>query len=266
MENGKTMLFTLTSSESKRLLAKAFAQLPQVILALQQGTVIVAHGTTNAYIIEELLQKEIEKSHYTAGIVTEGVVCTSPNETRVPPYVFVEGRVADVPWQEAIKGFSANDIFVKGANAIDTNGHAGILLGGAGGGTIGHAMGYLQAIGSQLILPVSLEKLIPSVEEAALLAGIENIDYSIGMRVGVYPVTSGYVFTELDALHAIFGVECVHIASGGIGGSEGAVTLLVRGSDQAVKDCFNFIKSIKGEPPIKEYKRSCKTCGRPCHR
>ena len=65
-------LAALTPSESKRLIAKGVAALPEVRKALQKGTVIVARGTTNGFVVEELTGASITKQHYTAGIVYDG--------------------------------------------------------------------------------------------------------------------------------------------------------------------------------------------------
>jgi hypothetical protein len=48
-------LFTLTPSESKRLIAKAVAALPEVQEAREHGYLVIGRGSTNAYLIEELL-------------------------------------------------------------------------------------------------------------------------------------------------------------------------------------------------------------------
>ena len=39
-------------------------------------------------------------------------------------------------------------------------------------------------------------------------------------------------------------------ASGGIGGSEGSVALVVEGSEDEVASAFEIVGSIKGEPPV----------------
>ena len=62
--------FVLTVAESKRLIAKAVAQLPEVQSAMSEGTVVVATGTTNAYVLEELWGKKIDKRRYRSGITT----------------------------------------------------------------------------------------------------------------------------------------------------------------------------------------------------
>jgi len=46
------------------------------------------------------------------------------------------------------------------------------------------------------------------------------------------------------------GVKAYHLASGGVGGSEGAVVLALEGDEKRVKNAFELVKSIKGEPPV----------------
>ncbi|MEE8362664.1 MAG: hypothetical protein V3S18_01185, partial [Dehalococcoidia bacterium] len=42
----------------------------------------------------------------------------------------------------------------------------------------------------------------------------------------------------------------VHVASGGVAGSEGAVILALEGDDETVRTAFELVESIKGEEPI----------------
>ncbi len=48
------------------------------------------------------------------------------------------------------ENLSAEDVFIKGANALDANGTAGILLAHPAGGTIGAALGAVMARGANL--------------------------------------------------------------------------------------------------------------------
>jgi hypothetical protein len=56
--------------------------------------------------------------------------------------------------------------------------------------------------------------------------------------------------TEIQALALLAGVEATHVASGGVGGSEGAVVLSIEGEESRVEKAFELVKSIKGEPPV----------------
>ncbi len=64
------------------------------------------------------------------------------------------------------------------------------------------------------------------------------------------PVVSARVVTEIQALEILSGVHAVHVASGGVGGSEGSVVIALEGSDETVRRAFELVKSMKGEPPI----------------
>jgi hypothetical protein len=68
--------------------------------------------------------------------------------------------------------------------------------------------------------------------------------------VALMPVVSAKVVTEIQALEILTGAHAVHVSSGGVGGSEGAVVIALEGSDETVKRAFDLVKSVKGEPPI----------------
>lgn len=97
---------------------------------------------------------------------------------------------------------------------------------------------------------MGLEKLVPSVIEAARKAGIDRMKYATGDRVGLFPLVNATVVTEIEALEILTGVKATQVASGGIGGSEGAVTLVAEGTDEQVAAAFELIRGIKGEPAV----------------
>ncbi len=251
------VVFSLTSAESRRLIAKGVLNLPAVQKAMSNGKIIVAGGTTNAFVAEELLGVTIEeKCRYTAGIITQGAYqCVTPEEGRIKPYVIENGKISDRPWVEVLEEFSAEDVFIKGANAIDAQGNAGVMVSGPGGGTIGRAFGVVGARGSHLIIPVGLEKMIPSVPLASRAAGINKMDDALGQAVGLIPVVNGQIVNELTALEIMFGVKATCIGAGGVGGSEGAVTLVIEG--ERGDEALSFIKTVKGEPAIGACERKC---------
>ena len=263
MENTKA-LFTLTPAESKRLIAKAVAQTEEVQAALADGMIIIGAGTTNAFVLEELTGKTVDKARYTAGIIAAGRQCVTAPEDRLDPVVLLKGKVSELGWEEASENMSAADVFIKGGNAIDVNKIVGVQMAHPLGGTIGKALPIIVARGAHLILPVGLEKFIPDVLLAANVAGSQTFDLSIGMRVGLMPVTYGQVMTEVDALEELAKVTATCISAGGIGGSEGSVTLVVEGQDVEVEKIFTLIKSIKGEQPVASLKQKCSQCGSPC--
>jgi hypothetical protein len=257
-------LFTLTSSESKRLLGKAVAAMPEVRHAKDNGYLVIGRGSTNAFILEELLGTKMDKERYVAGQVIKGVFCVMPAGQRTKPVTLHKGEVLNVEPGAVIDKLTPGDVLIKGANAVDPFGNVGVVMAGPGGGTMGQFYMALKAQGVTTIYPVGLEKLIPSVEEAARYGGKLLLGRTIGCRVGMALVADGRIVTEIEAIEILFDLKAVPYASGGWGGAEGSVTLIVDGEDDEVNRCLDFIEGIKGEPPLPAVKGPCKGCGAPC--
>ncbi len=257
-------LFTLTPAESKRLLGKAVVAMPEVQHAKNNGYLLVGRGSTNAFILEELLKKKVEKEKYMAGQVIKGVLCALEPGLRIKPIIFHKGQVLEVEPASVIDKLGPGDVLLKGANAVDRGGRIGVLMASPVGGTMGQFYMALKAQGITIIYPVGLEKLVTSVEEASQYGGRLTLGRTIGVRVGLACVADGKVVTEREAIDILFGLKAVHFASGGYGGSEGAVTLIVEGEDDKVNRCLDFIEKIKGEPALPAVKGPCKTCGILC--
>ncbi|HET7768644.1 MAG TPA: hypothetical protein VFN74_07695 [Chloroflexota bacterium] len=251
-------LVSLTPAESKRLIAKAAVRLPVVRRALRQGRVILALGTTNAFIAEELLGHPIPKYNYAAGFV-DGTLNNTDEPERILPYIWRFGHVVEVETEEVLsrgptasilEEMDADDVFFKGANAVDTGGNAGVFTGNDRGGTCGGHMGIVLARGVNLVIPVGLEKLVPSVIEASRVCGIGRFAHATGQKVGLWPIVNGLVLTEIQALESLFDVRVTHVGSGGIGGGEGSVVLAIGGDARAVRGAYELVTRIKGEPPL----------------
>lgn len=249
-QGSTSAIFALTPSESKRLIARAVAALPEVRRAMERGRIIIAHGTTNAFVAEELLGVPVPKVRFAAGLISGGLLRVTKSEERLPLYVLRDGQAVDVPMQEALQEFEAHDVFIKGGNAVDPEGNVGVLMGHGRGGTIGSALGIVVARGAHLIAPIGLEKLIASVPEAARRCGQLRQKYHLGMAVGLMPLVNVRVLTEIQALGILAEVQATHVASGGVNGSEGAVVLVAEGPEEDVARAFRLVEGIKGEPPV----------------
>ena len=119
----KTLTFTLTVPEAKRLIAQGISELPIIKKALEDHTLVLAHGIGNAYIYEALTAtKIIDKSTYTAGIVVDGVACISGANPRMSSLVMRKGVQVEEDWLVALTKFGPNDVFIKGANSFDPSG------------------------------------------------------------------------------------------------------------------------------------------------
>jgi len=239
--------FVLTVAESKRLIAKAVAALPEVQRAMKLGTVVVATGTTNAYVLEELWGRRIDKRCYRSGITTpdEPERSPEPQGEKIPDVVFVKGKVEPkYDRVNAVKDMKKGDVFIKGANVLNYDDNvAGVLIGGMDGATMGNTIGHIIGKQIQLVIPVGLEKLTyEDINELHLLASEEDYE---GPRM--WPIT-GSIVTEIEAIGILAGVDAYHYSAGGIAGAEGAVRILVEGTDEEVEETLELIKSIKGEP------------------
>ena len=245
-------LVVLNPAESRRLLAKATVALPEVQNAYRNGMIIIARGITNAFVSEELFGISVEpKAGQTVGMVCNGITTGNSGHSPCRWYVIRKGKVVEgADPNVEILNFGAEDVYIKGANAIDREGNAGICASSVKGGTIGALWPIVTPRGCHLIMPVGLEKLVPSVIEAAKHSGIYHFKYSTGWPAKIMPVIMGKVVTEIQALAIFAGVRAYHLASGGVGGSEGAVVLAIEGDEDKVVKAFDLIKSIKGEPPV----------------
>lgn len=250
------ILIALTPSESKRVIAKGVKKLEEVQRALKQGTIIIGLGTTNAYVADEILSElsganKIDKQRYAAGVITDKGTCVVTKEEREKDIIIKNGVVSsEESIENAIEELSAEDVFIKGANALDAYGNAGILLAHTAGGTIGSAIGTVMARGVNFIIPVGIEKMIPySITEAAKRVGKERFYKSVGMPVGLIPVY-GTVITEIEALILLGAEDAFTIGAGGVAGGEGSVIICAEGSAESMDDLMRVITQIKGEAPV----------------
>ena len=100
-------LITLTPAESKRLIAKGVAAMPEVKKALETGIIIIARGTTNTYVVEEITQtntenkavyddKIVNKGEYSRGVITHGELNVNQRRGTGNDFVLKDGRVFDI--------------------------------------------------------------------------------------------------------------------------------------------------------------------------
>ncbi len=260
-------VFALTSSESKRLIARGVMQLPQIKEALLHHKIILAAGTTNTFIAEEIMGKSVaDRWRYCFGIISEGLPCTSPEDEREPLFVFVQGEKKDVGFREAVKDIQQKDVFIKGANAVDGKRHTGVLVNHASGGTMGFATPYLIASQAHVIIPVGLEKCIPSVEDAVSFAAPGEIDDGFGYKnwLAEIQVPQAVIITEIEAINILTGAQATLMAAGGVGGSEGAVILGAAGDSTQINSLKTLIAGIRGEPSVVGRRQTCSDCKSPC--
>lgn len=258
--------FTLIPSESRRLIAKGVAAMKEIKEASESGYTIICGGTTNGYVAQEILGTvDIPPQKYTAGTICSRVLCTTDADKRSPfPIILYKGERVDKTIPEALKDFHLKTVIIKGANAIDSTGKAGIVSSGFDGGTMGATLGTAVSQGLKYIVPVGLEKFVASVEESCVWTGAKTLDYSMGADFGMFVVPNAVVVTELEALKILADVNSRHVASGGIGECAGAVVIVSEGTEEQVKKAIALVEQVKGEPALPNFKGTCKTCRYKC--
>jgi len=258
--------FTLIPSESRRLIAKAVVQMEEIKIAMEKAYIILNGGTTNGFVVQELLGlKDLEPQKYTAGTNTHRLLCVTDPDKRTPfPIILYKGERSSKTLPESLEDFHIETVLIKGANAVDREGNVGVITSGFDGGTIGATYGTATSQGLRYIFPVGLEKMVFSVKEAAAWTGAKTLDYTIGADFGMYCIPNGTVVTEIEALKILADVEAQHVASGGVGESAGSVVLVIKGEDENVKKAISIVESIKGEPPLRGFKGTCKICAYAC--
>jgi len=209
--------------------------------------VVVATGTTNAYVLQEMWGKNFDLRRYRSGMTTpkEPEKKDEPMDERIPDIIFKNGEVDEsLNRFNAVEHMKKGDIYIKGANALDyINNMAGVLIGSSTGGTVGAVLGSIIGKKIELIIPIGLEKLV--VDDMFELSWIASQLDSEGPSL--WPI-SGTIITEIEALGVLTGVDAYLYSAGGVAGAEGAVRLLIDGTDEDVQTALDLIESIKGEP------------------
>lgn len=259
--------FALHPAGAKKLIAKAVAKLPEVQSAFKKGRILIGNGTTNLDVFEQLTGEKVAiKETHVSGVITQKAACMTDPEIRTSGWCIENGRLLQTDWLEFLSGFQLGDVFIKGANAIDPAGDIGILIGNPMGGTIGQAIGILRSRGITPIVPVGLEKMIPSCRAAEKAMGIFKDEFNLGLKVGYMALSNTKVITEIEALKILFDIDAIHAGAGGVGGMEGSVFLAAAcDSAQQAEYLLTTIKELNRTPPLKINKLKCATCSLPCH-
>lgn len=242
----------LTVAESKRLIARGFKRLPEVQRALAEGRILIALGTTNTYIAEEMLGRKIEHGAFVIGQTLPSAGAPENRAGRSMEPVFIEKgqEVKGLSLNEALEKMGAGDLVVKGGNALDyRRGLVGTLIGSDTGGTSGAILSHLKDKGLRLVIPIGLEKQVAGDLTQAARLMQEPIE---GLRPTPTMVlwTDALVVTEIEALRTVAQVDVVQVSAGGIGGAEGSVRLLIRGPRDQVKLAMDEVEAVRGEPPF----------------
>ena len=278
----------LTPAEAKCFISKAIAKMDVVKQAAANGTVVLHPSSTTYYLVKELTGDIPRTNHFILGGVFPQGLCTEANSAgkHTPPpasepppkfmadkfpykWVIKGGTLSSgIPLGKILEEMGPQDVYVKGCNAVDIEGRAGVLYGHDGGGTIARVMSAQPEKGFSVILAVGLEKLIPvsMLEAAKATARAAEFDYAMGMPCGLYPVKGGTTVTEIQAVEMLSGAHAVPISAGGVGGAEGATVLVIEGTKEQVTRAIEFVEESKGARIPPAHPLPCQLCGSmDCH-
>jgi hypothetical protein len=278
----------LTPAESKCLISKAIARMDVVKKAISKGTIVIHPSSTTYFLVKEITGDIPRTDHWVLGGVFPQGLCTELNSTNKRPpaasnepppkwvadrfpfkWVIKGGKLSSgIPLGTILEEIGPEDVYVKGCNAVDTEGNTGVLFGHDGGGTIARVMGVQKQKGFHVILAVGLERLIPvSIAQAAkATARNAEIDYGMGMPCGLYPVKGGTTVTEIQAVKILSGALAIPIAAGGLGGAEGAIVLAIEGDKEQVSKAIEYVEQSKGVKLPQARPQPCHVCtSMDCH-
>jgi hypothetical protein len=259
--------FILIPAESRRLIAKAVCEMAEIKIAREKAYIVINGGTTNGYVAQELADADVRPEEFTAGTVSNRLMCVTdlPPKRQIPfPIILYKGQRVKKTIPEVFADFHVETVLIKGGNCIDAAGNVGVVAAGFDGGTMGATIGTVVSQGLKYIVPIGLEKMVPSVDKAVAAAGAKTLDYCLGADFGIFKIPNAVVVTEIEALRILAGVMATHVASGGIGEGAGAVGLIIEGAEENVKRAMEIVESIKGEPTLPGFKGTCENCRYAC--
>jgi len=241
----------LTVAEGKRLIAEGIANDEMVKARLTSGMIIITRGTTNTYIAERLAGLTAPRGSFITGHI---VPVGSPgiNVERTTEIVLLNGIPTSMPYEEALQKMAPGDIIFKGANLLNySKQQAAVNIGSSDGGTTARLRPFVGEGKGQFIVPIGLEKDC-SWDLVTLEAtyGGDNARENEVPKLWVHQ--NARIYTEIEALHTLAGVNAFPIAAGGIAGREGGITLIIAGSKAQVEKAFAAVAGIRGEKPFVE--------------
>ncbi len=273
---------TLTPTESKKLIAKAVVQTDEVKKAAKKGAIVIHPCSTNFFVFEELTGHKPPTEVWSCGITVPKGECTeigtvladlqtrgASHDPREYLYQWII-RQGEYSWGrklgEIMDEMTPDSVYIKGANAIDTEGTVAVLVASPSepvGGNIAVVMDASRERGFPVIFAVGLEKLIPGrIKEIYREARQKEYSYTMGIRCALLPL-EGIVITEVNAIRILSGATAIPIAAGGIGGAEGALVLVIKGEDNQVRKAIEYVEQSKGAKLPEVRTRRCDECPAP---
>ena len=207
----------LTPAEAKCFISKAIARMDVVKKAASEGKIVIHPSSTTYFLVKELTGDIPRTNHFVLGGVFAQGLCTEANSTakhaaaaanEPPPkwmadrfpykWIIQDGKLTSmVPLGKILEEIGPQDVYVKGCNAVDTKGRAGVLFGHDGGGTIARVMSVQKEKGFSVILAVGLEKLIPYHDPVSVAQIIKVFRCALADPVSQDRIVSGLMQLNL---------------------------------------------------------------------
>ncbi len=168
---------TLTPTESKKFIAEGVAERGPVKRALARGMIVIHPGSSALFVAERLAGRRIRGKDrvWCCGVIVPEGACvdarrrlsrkvhTEPGVkvTRRPPEEFPDSWVikngkltSGAKLGELLDQMGPGDVYIKGVNALDPSGKAGVLYGNklTAGGTIALAQARSRRRGFSMVL------------------------------------------------------------------------------------------------------------------
>lgn len=256
--------FTLSGRQNRELIALCVAESGLLAPYLERGRVLFKGSATVSCLTRRLTDTPLR---ICGRITAKGMKGPLRPSQGAHFLLYQGGQVSNVDGSagEVLKTFGPGDLFVTGANALDSFGHAALLIGSPGGGGYGECMGALYTEGFRTLILSSAAKLIPGdLTQLYRQVSRKNCGFSYGMACSLAPVP-GEVITESQALALFAQVEALIFARGGHTGAEDALAIQVSGERSEVEKVLELVERVKALPDTPMGEEDSETeCTFPC--
>ncbi len=231
----KKALINITFNGSMNLIGMALANKFNL---MKNNRIFISQGITNQFILKHL---NVDTANHLKGYIDKtGLHSNKENQGL---YVIEDRQISFMSNYDFFSNtFISSDIVVKGANALYFDGDkysASVLSSSPNLGTYGNV--YMKAIASssEVIIPISIDKLINTKQ----FYTHTDINYFMGDFSSILlPMFYGAIFTEFEALFETFSLKAEMVAKGGINAENFSKVFLVHGDIQNIERVIEFLR------------------------
>lgn len=226
-------LVVATVAGSKHLIGAALAKR---LSKIKNRRIYIAYGSTNMFVLKHL---DLDRKKYYSGFIEPTGLQTNKDK---PEVVILNSD--DDNYMELLR---EDDILIKGANALsyeDNEYNVAVSSASSTNGTYGRMYTKSIEVGAEVIIPIGHEKMVPSIQKNIRRG---DFDVIMGRDIALLPMSYGKIYTEIDAFKELFNLDTLVVSSGGILGSEGAVTFSLDGDLENLTQAVTFLQQYNSE-------------------